>query len=250
MRVYLLIVPIVFASCGAKKIYSYEDHSTPINQEIAEGGLDSIIHPYRASLEEQMNEVIGESEITLNKFTPESPLGNFAAEAVYKRGMDIGRNLEGWRDDVETRAFSLLNYGGLRSSINAGVVTVGDMYELMPFDNTLVLVKISGEKMRECADYLHDMFGQPVFNATFRLTEDERSMTIGGEPYAFDQDVVIFTSNYLADGGDKMSFFKEPIKKYDTGIFIRDVFIDEVRAKGDLPNYKQTGKYHIVKTNG
>ena len=118
--------------------------------------------------------------------------------------------------------------------------------KLMPFDNTLVLIKLSPEKARECAKYMFEKKGQPIYNAKFKLSENSEQMWIGGEEYKFDEDIVVITSDYLASGGDKMNFFAEPLLKYDTGKFLRDVFIDYVKEKKELGAYELTGKFEFT----
>ena len=232
-------------ACGTSKIVDYKPGSVTIDSTLGDGGLDSMISPYRQSMEAEMNEVIGHASSTLEKYNPESPLGNFAAEAAYLAGLKYGKSHSEIGEDAMMNSFTLLNFGGLRAPINQGDVTVGNIYELMPFDNMMVLVKISGSKARVLARYLFNKLGQPVYNAEFVLTPDAESMKIGGKEYNFDQDVVIVTTDYLAGGGDNMSFFDEPIGYWDSGIFLRDIFIEYVKDKKELGDYGLTGKIQL-----
>jgi 2',3'-cyclic-nucleotide 2'-phosphodiesterase (5'-nucleotidase family) len=246
-RSYLSIVFFVLLGCQSHKIANYKGGSLSVDYNPNEDGLDSLISPYRDSMTLEMNTVIGKASTDLEKYTPESPLGNFAAEATFLAGYQIGINSNLF-DEVEMeKSLCLLNFGGLRSSIQAGDISLGNIFELMPFDNTLVLLKVSGESMKECAKYLFDVNGQPIFNATFRLTNHSESMTIGGESYDFEEEVVIMTTNYLADGGDKMSFLLNPILKYDTGILLRDIFIDFIKEKKELGTFQLRNKFQLEK---
>ncbi|UKN02098.1 5'-nucleotidase C-terminal domain-containing protein [Paracrocinitomix mangrovi] len=244
---YSFFLSGLILSCGTQKIADYKSNSVEIDSTAAESDLDSMINPYRLSMEEEMNKVIGFAGNALEKFAPESPLGNFAADAAYEAGLEYGLKTTDIGSDKLKKSLCLLNFGGLRAPINKGSITVGNIYELMPFDNIVTLVQISGDKMKELCDYLYEHNGQPVSNATFDLKNDDYKVTIGGEPYRFDEDVVIITSDYLASGGDHMDFFKEPIKKWDSGIFLRDVFIDYVKVKRDLGDYPNEGRMKITK---
>lgn len=233
--------------CGTQKIADYEEGNTTVNEEITDDqAIDSIITPYKDSMEQEMNAVIGTAEVSLTKGNPESPLGNFSAEAAYLRGFELGKGTRALGPNIMKRSFALLNTGGLRAPINKGEITLGNLYELMPFDNTLVLLKISADKAREMCRYLYECNGQPVFNASFTLTSEGEKMSIGGEPYHFDQDIVVITSDYLASGGDKMDFFKDPLLKLDSGEFLRDVFIDFVKKNKTLGSFENTGKFEII----
>lgn len=245
MRKILFLSLAFLVSCGTQKIVEYQNDSVTIDSTLGDGGLDSIISPYRESMEAEMNVVIGKASVGLEKYIPESPLGNFSSEAAYLAGLEYGKKHVDIGEQSMLNSFALLNFGGLRAPINQGDITVGNMYELMPFDNMLVLVKISGSKARELAKYLFEKKGQPVYNASFVLTPETEEMKIGGRDYNFDQDVVVVTTDYLASGGDNMNFFSEPLGYWDTGIFLRDIFIDYVKNKQELGGYELTGKIQI-----
>lgn len=246
MRFLPFLFLFIAFGCGTQKIADYKADGVKVDDTAGDGGLDSLIGPYRDSMEVQMDEVIGKANFALEKNSPESPLSNFAAEAAFLEGLKIGQNTRALGPNIMKRSFALLNFGGLRAPVSKGEITLGDLYELMPFDNTLVLLKLSPEKVRQMCTYLYNSDGQPVFNVTFKLTVEGHEVSIGGEPYNFDQDVVVITSDYLADGGDKMDFLKNPMLKYDSGKFLRDVFIDYVKEKKELGEYKTTGKFEII----
>ena len=220
-------------SCAPKQLAEYSSNNQSLDSTIGGNGLDSIINPYRLNLEKQMSEIIGYSDSTLLNFAPESPLGNFVADVVYNAGYEyaVKNELGSTRNSI----FSLLNFGGLRAPINKGEISKGNIYELMPFDNSIVIVQLSPEKVKELLNYLHQINGQPVGNAGFRLSLDAKEIIIGEELYQFDHDVFIVSSDYLVNGGDKMDFFKDPINRWNTDILIREALINYVtRAKNIL----------------
>ena len=95
-----------------------------------------MIEPYKSTLDVQMNEVIGTVSQEMTKKKPESTLGNWYADA-----MIAGTKKEGYPVD-----FAISNYGGLRVPyISAGPLTRGEIYELCPFDNLLVIVDVPGD---------------------------------------------------------------------------------------------------------
>ena len=142
---------------------------------------------------------------------------------------------------------SLINFGGLRAPINAGTITVGNIYELMPFDNTIVIVELTPDKVMEMLVYLYEKDGQPISNAKVKLSNDKKEIYIRGVEYLFDVNLFVVTSNYLADGGDKMDFFKDPVSKVDSGILIRDALIEYVKGVETLPFRPIEGRISIQK---
>ncbi|MCB9223999.1 MAG: 5'-nucleotidase C-terminal domain-containing protein [Crocinitomicaceae bacterium] len=235
----------IFLSCGTQKIADYKQDSVVIDSTLGDGGLDEMIQPYRESMVEEMSEVIGVATKDLIKYNPESPLSNFTAEAAFLAGIDYSKSNADLSGLSAENTFAMLNFGGLRAPIHQGDITVGEIFELMPFDNTLVIVKISGDKVRMLARYIFDKLGQPVYNANFLLTPDIETMKIGGVEYNFDKELYVITTDYLSSGGDNMTFFNEPLGIWDTGILLRDVFIQYVKEKKELGGFELTGKIQI-----
>jgi len=246
-RGLLLIAVGAFLSCATKEIADFESANHKVEDAEEDSTLNAMINPYSEGMKAKMDEVIGFASTTLEKVDPESPLGNFSADVVYEAGLNYASKTKDIGINAMSKSFCLLNFGGLRAVVNKGEVTVGDIYSLMPFDNTLTLVKLKGEQVRELAKYLMSAHGQPVSNATFQLSSNSQQMTIGGVPYNFDEDVIVVTSDYLANGGDKMDFFKEPVRKWNSGILVRDIFLDYVKATDTLGTYPVEGRITFVK---
>ena len=227
MRICFSIAFVFFLfACGPKQIAEYTSSNQKLDSTFQGNGLDSIITPYRLNLEKEMSEIIGWSDSSLLSYAPESPLGNFVADVVYNSGYSyaVTNKIGSTRSTI----FSLLNFGSLRAPIDKGDISRGTIYELMPFDNAIVIVQLSPEKVRELLAYLFQINGQPLGNAGVRLNLDDKDIMIGEELYKFDQDVFVVTSDYVANGGDKMEFFKDPIARWNTDILIRDAWIEYV----------------------
>lgn len=246
-KLSFLILLGVITACGSQKIANYSSTNNSIENDSSPSDLDSMIAPYRIAMEAQMDEVIGSANFNLEKQAPESPLGNFAADVVYEAGVEYASKTKDIGLNAMKNSICLLNFGGLRSTINKGQLTIGNVYELMPFDNTVTLVKLSGEQMRELAKYIFSAHGQPISNAWLQLSSNSEVMKIGGYNYNFEDEVIVVTSDYLANGGDKMNFFKNPIRKWDSGILMRDVFIDFIKKNKELGEYPVENRINFVK---
>lgn len=243
--VYLLLI-LILTGCGVKKISHYSTQTYPVTDtSFVTHDLDSMINPYKSEMDKKMNLVIGTSTEDLIKYTPESPLGNFVADVIFDSGFKYGLQ----KDELamhKSNTMCLLNFGGLRAPLNKGDITIGNIYELMPFDNEIVVVSISPSQVKEMLVYLFAKHGQPVANVTALLSSDKQKIDIGGRTYNFEKDIYVITSDYLAKGGDKMSFFKSS-KMIQTGVLMRDALLDYVKVKKTIPFFDVEGRIQFIK---
>ena len=185
-----------------------------------------LIEPYRDSLELSMNTVLVENSEELTRGIPESKLGNLIADLLLERAL-----IE--MPDTIRPLICLVNIGGLRVELPEGPITVGKVFELMPFENELDVIKLSPEKVDDMLAYLKKVGGQPVSGIDVTVANGQGNtqykLSDGSE---LEEYLYVVTSDYLADGGDKMDFFREPLERIKTGIKIRDAIIDDFRVKG------------------
>ncbi len=173
--------------------------------------------PYGNQLKSSMGKVIGRSENGLYKKQPESEIGNFMADAV----KDMSEKKYGKKVDA-----AFVNYGGVRSYIAKGDVTVGQIFELMPFDNLVIIQEIRGAVLQQFLDVTALDGGWPLSGLTMEIKNKKAShILIGGKP--IDRDVVysIANSDYVANGGSNCSMLKG-IKQENKGYLLRDALID------------------------
>jgi 2',3'-cyclic-nucleotide 2'-phosphodiesterase (5'-nucleotidase family) len=204
----------------------------------------AMIAPYKDSLDRIMNEVLVVSDQAMPKERDktETLLGNFTADVVLWKARTLNCDMAGTKGNSASPApcadLCLLNTGGLRSSLPQGKITRGNMFELMPFDNEIVIVTLSGKKTWELLHYVGATGGQPMAGIKMGLKADKSPGTvlIQGMPLDTSKIYQVATSDYLANGGDKMDFFKKPIAITSTGIKIRDALIDFCLAENKKGN--------------
>jgi 2',3'-cyclic-nucleotide 2'-phosphodiesterase (5'-nucleotidase family) len=121
----------------------------------------------------------------------------------------------------------LFNTGGIRSSIGKGDVTLGDMYKLMPFENTLVWVELPVSVIPEIETYLKQSGGEPMANCKLIIGKLEINGMRENTTHFW-----VLTSDYLMNGGDKMDFFKKKTNANTTGKLLRDILIEELKNQG------------------
>jgi 2',3'-cyclic-nucleotide 2'-phosphodiesterase (5'-nucleotidase family) len=184
--------------------------------------LDSIIGLFRSDLEKEMNQVLAYSAEVMRKASPEGLLNNFVADLV----MDYGRRMYEPEDGRQID-FCLLNYGGLRSLIPEGAVTRSNIFELMPFENEMVVLTLSAENTMALFEYLVEQkVGHPVSGIRLRIDGQEiNDIKIQGQEFVHGRTYKVLTTDYLAGGGDNMNFFLNPIDSELIGLRVRDAIL-------------------------
>ena len=234
----------LLAACNSHN-HSVEYRAISLSDSISDQpAVESMIEPYRDSLELTMNTVLVENEAELTRGKPESTLGNLIADLLLERA------LVEMPDSVRP-LICLINVGGLRVDLPEGPITVGKVFELMPFENELDVVKLSSQKVDEMLVYLNEVGGQPISGMNVTVSSGKGSTRyLLSDGQEIEEYLYVVTSDYLADGGDKMDFFKDPLERIRTGIKIRDAIMDDFRIKGladHALNSELDGRISVVK---
>lgn len=230
-RVLIFFVIVSIWSCKVYHTTSVTGEKydmTPSADVEPDSDIQEMIAPYKASVDENMNEVIGEAEKELLKEQPECTLGNWAADAIFDEcQVAIDTPLD----------FAVINYGGLRiPSIPQGEVTTGRIFELMPFDNALVILMIKGEVVEDLFELIGKNGGWPIskqVKATYNSSGELLELFIKNEKLDKDKIYYVAMSDYIANGGDKCAFFKGKDRK-ELPLLMRDAFINAVKKQKTL----------------
>jgi len=240
-KILALLVLVSLSSC-AKKVWQVTDADSNYYRfddrlEVTpDPTVDDMIKPYKAELDAEMNDVIGEIAINMSKKLPESTLGNFVAELLKEQTeLIIGDSLD----------FAMQNHGGLRiSSLSKGPITRGKVFELMPFDNMLVVITADGTIIKKLFDVIAYKGGWPMTDDIRMTVKDTKAteVLIHGEPIMDNKLYKFAINDYIANGGDNCSFLQEG--KIETlNITVRDAIIDYFeRTKGTKQSSKITGR--------
>lgn len=196
-----------------------------------------------APLAELRARVVGEAAVVLNGEradvrSKETNLGNLISDSMLAKTASDGSQI------------AIMNGGGIRTSIPAGQVTVGEIIEVQPFGNTIVLLTLSGAQVKEA---LENGVSQVESGAG-------RFPQVGGMRYSFDPAAApgsrvtgvqvksgggyvaldpaakyrTVVNNFIAGGGDGYSVLKEGTDKIDTGFLDSDVMIEYIQAKSPV----------------
>ncbi len=228
----LLLVVLLAFGCTPKinHLANIKDNTYRLDEKFGDidEDIENTILPYRGSLDNTMNVVIAQSAEVINKAKPNSPLLNFMADVMLKGARKVyGANID----------LAIQNYGGIRvNSLPAGNITVGNVYELMPFDNTLVIVEMDGVTLKEMLDRIADYGGWPISEgSSFKIVDEKYAdeIVINNKPFDPKVTYTVALPDYIANGGDNVDSFNGA-KMTDTGVLIRNLIIDQLKETGVL----------------
>ncbi len=191
--------------------------------------VDSIIKPYQKRVKEELNSVLSYNVRDMHKKDGhyETTIGNFMADLILERTNLVLEKRENIKADI-----GLLNHGGIRSDMAKGPITMQHMYDVMPFENTIVVVELTGNKIQEMLDYMcKAKRAHPIAGMTITLDKDYKLVdaTIGGKKIDKNKNYIVATSNFLYQGGDGMHFLANPVKYYELDYKIRNAMVDHLK---------------------
>ena len=218
-RVSLIyLVAFLLASCSVQ--YNLQSHSESIYDVKSENDstITAMIAPYKIGIDSVMNKVLCISKIEMTKGKPESLIGNFVCDLCLQQYSNMA--------DI-----CVMNNGGLRSILPKGEITKGMIFELMPFENELVILELGSDDYVQLLEYITKRGGEPF--AGVNIIMDENGTVLSQSLDLNKGKIRVLTSDYLANGGDKMSFFKDK-KQTKVGIKLRDAIINYCVAQDTI----------------
>lgn len=244
---FILSVFLLLFSCSPHLfVTQITTKNSLVDQQTAttDSVVEMILRPYRDSINHDMSKVICESETAIVKGKPESKLSNMVADILLSYGIEYcNSNKMSIKPDA-----AYVNYGGLRGSLPQGKITVGNIFELMPFENEIVLLKVSGSAIQKMAEKIAARGGEGVAGIKLGIRDGKvaKLLVHGSEvdPKAY---YWLVTNDYIANGGDQMIMFGNPVDRKNTKAKIRDVIIKSLseayRNKGIL-SVKEDGRIY------
>jgi len=232
LKLYPLLILALWYSCTSVQHIStanvsYTIPSTQTNAH-TDASITAMVEPYKSQLDGKMSEVIANVGTELSKKQPESTLGNFATDAM----------MAGVKREGLTADFAVCNYGGLRVPvITSGPLLMGEVYELSPFDNTIVIVNMPGNVVDTFFQYIAAKNGWPV-SGNVRMTMKDGKMTkcmINGKALDPNKTYNVATIDYVANGGDDARFMIG-LDRVQTGFIFRDMIIQYAAETARMGN--------------
>ena len=224
-------------SCQSYKIVDTSSTNIVVDKNIPEQKFDEIeLSKYRDSISKEMNKVINHSLITMEVGCPEGLLGDFISD------LSILYVKKNFPENKFNPDFCILNNGGFRNSLNKGSITIGDVFQIMPFDNYLLILEIKGNEMNDLINYIKEKSttnisrksGVPLSGIRVKISGDKVSRCmINNQMYDPLKTYKVLTTNYLASGGDDMDFLKNCKNIFNTKLLLRDVIIKYIEELGE-----------------
>lgn len=177
-----------------------------------------------------MNAKISYTNFDLNKQGDNSNLGNLLADYTYEGAVDWAS-----KNKIPKIDAAVINIGGIRSTIGKGDILLKHIYEVMPFENELVIVKMKGADMQKLFNYyLETQKNNPVSKLKIETSEGKIVQAlIDNSSIENSKNYYIATSDYLALGGDNMKFFASG-EMISTGIKLRDLYVEKFRKNPEI----------------
>ncbi|OWU79496.1 bifunctional UDP-sugar hydrolase/5'-nucleotidase [Phaeobacter sp. 22II1-1F12B] len=208
-----------------------EDEATVSRIAEAAKPLDEI----RKKVVAQTDEAIGGDRETCR--SQECTMGNLIADAMLDRVKDQGIDV------------AIQNGGGIRASIDAGEVTMGEVLTVLPFQNTLSTFQVTGatlvealengvSQIEEGAGRFAQVAGMTyAFDASKPAGERVSDVMIGGAPVEMDKLYGVVSNNYVRGGGDGYKMFTDAQNAYDFGPDLADVTAEYLAEKAPYKPY-------------
>jgi 2',3'-cyclic-nucleotide 2'-phosphodiesterase (5'-nucleotidase family) len=204
------------------------------------GFLTAFTMPYKNRIDKEMDDVLATCPETLDKSKGnlyQSNIGDLIADLTLSKTIPVFKKRENIDIDI-----CILNHGGIRSILPAGEVTTRTAFQIMPFENTTVVVALKGEQILEFIDYF--IVGKkphPTSGITFEIDANNKPLNIKVKDVPFDvqKTYYVVTSEYLSSGGDSMNFFKKGTKIYDLDYKLRNILLDYFKDVDVIPIAKK-----------
>lgn len=237
---FIGLIAFLFSCSPKLTLVKTEKQLIPITENTPEdSAILSFYKPYKIKIDSLMNDIVAISEIEIMKGQPEGPLNNFFADAMYESAKDKGITFD----------LAYTNNGGLRIPLPKGAIYRYKIFELMPFENSLTIVKFKGEDMQRFFDYIAEGGGDPISGARFTINNQKAiDITINGIPFDATKIYTVLTSDYVANGGDGAVIFNRAIERKDLNYKLRDAilhYLELQKKSGKTLNPKNDGRIKI-----
>lgn len=223
-------------------IQDYEASLLPLADYEADEDLLKRVEEYQKEIDELMKVVVGHTTVDLdgereNVRTKETNLGNLIADGMVWK----------MKQFFPETTIALQNGGGIRASIAKGDITMGEIRTVLPFDNTLVAIQLTGQELYEALENSVSEYPKQdgrflqVSGITFKFDPEQPAgqrvwhvevLNTEGtyEPLQLDQMYTVATNSFTAKGGD---FYDSLKRAYEDG-----------RMENiDIPDYEVFSEY-------
>ena len=229
--VFVLCSLFLLSACTKQPVQVTSVTTEAIPVDAAADGVQDAAYlaylaPTKADLEREMNVQIGYAPERLWVGEPECPMLNWATDALWEAAK---KAYPGMVD------IAIVNMGGMRCEWPQGPITKGLVFELMPFDNILVVLTLKGEDIISLCESFAQYGGQGV--AGMRVTVIDGHLAdvqVGGKPVNPKALYTVATSDYLSGGTDHMDALTRHVDCWKSDLLIRDLYLEAVQTQDTI----------------
>lgn len=195
------------------------------NYQEADPAMQQLIGKYKGQLDKEMGQVVGVASQNMPLGRPESLLTNFTSDAMLEIAKD-----KMTENDCD---LAFVNVHGHRADLAKGNISVGNIYEVYSFDNTLALIQIKGIDLMRIFESYAKIGGAGISgNARLIIKEGKLiSATLNGKSINKDKVYTVVTLDYLADGNDGMEAMKDAVRINKTDVTLRSAIMDYIKTQ-------------------
>lgn len=246
-HIVLFVTITFFVSCKNEniKVINTRGIEIPLTDSLEKNtAIDSLIIPYRQGMEERLDQVLtyNPEELTKKDKPLENKLTNWFADTALQQAGPVFSSRT--KDTID---FCLLNYGGIRAGLPKGSLTVRQVFEIMPFENELVAVRLKAPQVEALINYLVKAHtAHPISGLRILLNRDKslKNFSINQKPIDNHRDYWVLTNDYLLNGGDNMWFFSENEEVVKLDYKVRNALIDKL-TKSDTLRSAIDGRFAV-----
>lgn len=206
-------------------------------EKLAPPGLSELVASFNLRLETEMNTVIGHTATDLSypkdlRKTTLLPMGTFTAESMRA---------------AAAADICVVNSGAIRTDIKSGDITRGEVFEALPYDNSVVTFTMTGKAVQAMLDHISAHPGEPDgyqyagITGTLNFVKGKaENIQVAGQPLDPQREYRVSTSSFMANGniaGDLL--FPQVLKVEDSGILMREAAIAMLEKVKELPDMSQ-----------
>ena len=218
----------------------------PISADTLPGdpAIAEIVERWGKLVDHEAGQPVGVSAVRLTKHRGgESPIGSLVADVMRSTtGAEVG----------------LQNNGGLRAELPEGPVSRGAIYQVLPFENSIVTLSLKGSEIRRVLEealaterviqvsgirYRFDL-GRPSGSRVTALLDEK------GQPLDEQRAFKVACNDYMADGGDDLVTLKKAKSRVDTTIGLREALEQEVREQSAHGPFRYEGDGRVAREPG
>lgn len=245
IKLGLLSLLFLVQSCSRSLTVSQTNTQQYIldQQQQADNTVNSLVKPYRDSLDAKVNRVLVTSDAELfsgggrNAKPEQIAMANFMVDACLVIAQQKAKALGKPEPDI-----SIFTWGSIRGSLPKGEITLRHIYQLMPFENEMMVLTLSGSQTKTLLNHLA-MNNNPIAGATIKKGEPNQILINGSQ---LDETKLyrVLASDYLALGGDNIDVLKDAQDRYFCESKVRDalvLYLEGLKTNGKtlVPNYEQ-----------